>query len=115
MNFRARKSRSRSRPTRSPARIEAEALFRMVLAGGNSVANVRELIAVPPGLEEQTKQGDLLTGVERNRLLNTLRFRKQVLKEFDALVSDHYSRRRSNAATSTRRSSPVRSLENRME
>jgi hypothetical protein len=93
MNFRARKSRVRPRPTRSPARIEAEALFRMVQAGRHSVANVRELIAVPPGLEEQTKQGDLLTGVDRNRLLATLRFRKQVLKEFDTLVSEHHSRR----------------------
>lgn len=93
MSFRTGRHRIRPRPTRTPARIEAEALLRMVEAGGQSVANVRELISVPPGVEERTRQGDPRSGVERNRLLTTLRFRKQVLKEFDELVSHRHSRR----------------------
>lgn len=91
MNFRFRRSLPHTRPSRSPARVEAEALYRLVQAGRDSVNDVRNLITVPPRLEQQVKDLPSAEPAERKRLLAGLRFRRQVLREFDNLVAREQS------------------------
>ena len=86
MSFQLQHPYPRSRSYRSPARVEAEALYHMVQAGRDSVDNVRALIAVPPRLEAFVRDSDLATFGEQKKLLASLKFRKQVLKEFESLV-----------------------------
>lgn len=91
MNFHFRRSLPHTRPNRSPARVEAEALYRLVQAGKDSVNDVRNLIAVPPRLEQQVKELPSAEPAEQRRLLAGLRFRKQVLREFESLVASAHS------------------------
>lgn len=80
------------RPVRSPARVEAEALYRLVQKGRETVEGVHKLIEVPPGLEDQMKDARFVNPVERKKLLATIKFRRQVLKEFDEFVAKDKSR-----------------------
>lgn len=98
MNFHFQRSLQHARPNRSPARVEAEALYRLVQAGKDSVNDVRNLITVPPRLEQQVKELRYAEPAEQKRLLAGLRFRKQVLREFENLVAGN---RAANAEQST--------------
>lgn len=87
MNFRFHQSCTPRRPSRSPARVEAEALYHMVQSGRDTIDNVRELIAVPPKLEAYVRDFSFPNSGEQKRLLASLKFRKQVSKEFESLVT----------------------------
>jgi hypothetical protein len=86
MSFQIQQDHARSRSYRSPARVEAEALYHMVQAGRDSVDNVRALIAVPPRLEASVRDSDFPNPGEQRKLLASLKFRKQVMQEFESLV-----------------------------
>ena len=86
MRLRFHQDHANHRSYRSPARVEAEALYHMVQVGGDTVDNVRELIAVPPKLEEYVTDPSFPNRADQRRLLASLRFRKQVMKEFEELV-----------------------------
>lgn len=86
MNFHSRQRYARPRSYRSPARVEAEALYHMVQAGRDSVDNVRALIAVPPNLEAHVRDLSFPDPGDQEKLLASLKFRKQVMKEFENLV-----------------------------
>jgi hypothetical protein len=86
MSFQLKQHYARPRLYRSPARVEAEALYHMVQAGRDSVDNVRALIAVPPNLEVYVQDLNFPNPGEQKKLLASLKFRKQVMKEFDELV-----------------------------
>ncbi len=58
----------------------------MVQAGRDSVDNVRALIAVPSNLEAYVRDINFPNPGEQKKLLASLKFRKQVMKEFDDLV-----------------------------
>ena len=87
MSFHFHHAYANRRPNRSPARVEAEALYHMVQAGRDTVDNVRELIAVPPKLEAYVRDLSFPNAGEQKKLLASLRFRKQVSKEFESLVT----------------------------
>ena len=87
MSFHFHHAYANRRPSRSPARVEAEALYHMVQAGRDTVDNVRELIAVPPKLEAYVRDLSFPNAGEQKKLLASLRFRKQVSKEFESLVT----------------------------
>jgi hypothetical protein len=86
MSFQIQQPYARSRLYRSPARVEAEALFHMVQAGRDSVDNVRALIAVPAKLEAYVRDYPFPNSGEQKKLLASLKFRKKVLEEFESLV-----------------------------
>jgi hypothetical protein len=86
MSFEIQQRYARPRAYRSPARVEAEALYHMVQAGRDSVDNVRALIAVPPRLESFVRDSGFASYGEQKKLLASLKFRKQVLEEFESLV-----------------------------
>lgn len=86
MTFQFKQRYARPRLYRSPARVEAEALYHMVQAGRDSIDNVRALIEVPPNLEAYVMDLDFRNPGEQKKLLATLKFRKQVMKEFNDLV-----------------------------
>ena len=79
------------RPYRSPAVVEAEALYRLVQTGKDTLDSVRGLIAVPLHLEAHVKDLQYSDPDDQRRLLASLRFRKQVLKEFEHLVKKEHS------------------------
>lgn len=86
MNFHSREGYTNHRIYRSPARVEAEALYHLVQLGRDSVENVRELIAVPPKFEAEVRDLSYPNSADQRKLLATLRFRRQVLVEFESLV-----------------------------
>lgn len=88
MDFRFRNSLPHTRPNRSPARVEAEALYRLVQTGKNSVNDIRNLITVPPRLEQEARNLASANAAERKRLLAGLEFRKRVRAEFENLLAD---------------------------
>lgn len=87
MNFRFQQGRAYPRPHRSPARVEAEALYRLVQTGKDSLDSVRSLITVPPQLEAHVRDLSFPGPDDRRKLLASLKFRKQVLVEFENLVA----------------------------
>jgi hypothetical protein len=87
MSFHFQQAYTQRRPNRSPARVEAEALYHMVQSGRDTIDNVRELIAVPPKLEAYVRELSFPHAGEQKRLLASLRFRQQVSKEFESLVT----------------------------
>lgn len=91
MSFHFQHRFSRPRSYRSPARVEAEALYHMVQAGRDTIENVRDLISVPAQMEEQVKDLNYPNPGDQKRLLATLKFRKQVLVEFESLVEGERS------------------------
>lgn len=87
MSFHFQHTYTNRRPSRSPARVEAEALYHMVQCGRDTIDNVRDLIAVPPKLEAYVRDLTFPNQGEQKRLLASLKFRKQVSKEFESLVT----------------------------
>lgn len=86
MNFRFQQAYAHPRPYCSPARVEAEALYRLVQTGKESLDSIRGLIEVPPHLEVHVRDLNFSNPDDQRTLLASLRFRKQVLKEFETLV-----------------------------
>ena len=72
MRLRFHQDHANHRSYRSPARVEAEALYHMVQVGGDTVDNVRELIAVPPKLEEYVTDPSFPNRADQRRLLASL-------------------------------------------
>ena len=56
-------------------------------AGRDTIDNVRELIAVPPKLEAYVRDIRFPNPGDQKKLLASLKFRKQVSKEFESLVT----------------------------
>jgi hypothetical protein len=72
--------------TRSAA-AEAQDLYRMVRYGNCTIASIRELINVPPSIESVLLAYAHSHPEDSGRIARVLRFRVEVLKEFDLLVA----------------------------
>lgn len=72
----------------SAARVEAEALYRLVQTGRDSLENVRGLIAVPPKFEQGVKELGRSDARVQKTLMASLRFRMQVSNEFESIVAE---------------------------
>lgn len=88
MSIPSETARPARRPAPSAARVEAEGLYRLVQAGRETISSVRKLIAISGGLDEQLKNIDSLDAKDRKKLLDMLKFRKQVREEFERLVAE---------------------------
>ena len=71
----------------SPA-IEAAALFRLVGSNGDSIDDLRRLIAVSPAEEVELRQWCESEPELRDRIEGMIYFREAVLAAFDALVEN---------------------------
>lgn len=91
MNFQYRQKYTHPRPYRSPARVEAEVLYRLVQTGKDSLESIRGLIAAPPQLEAHVRDLNLSNPDDERKLLASLKFRKEVLTEFESLVVEENS------------------------
>lgn len=68
------------------ARGEARSLYRLIGKDGNTVAGIRELIAVPPNLENILREFARRDPAEAHWIATSLRFRKLVARHFERLV-----------------------------
>src|SRR4051794_20570655 len=72
--------------TRSAA-AEAQDLYRMVRFGNCTISSIRELISVPPSIENVLLAYAHSHPEDSGRIARVLRFREEVRKEFDLLVA----------------------------
>ncbi len=72
--------------TRSAA-AEAQDLYRMVRYGNCTITSIRELISVPPAIENVLLAYAHSHPEDAGRIARVLRFREEVRREFDQLVA----------------------------
>jgi hypothetical protein len=77
-----------SRLCRQSAIAEAHALYRMLGQDGNTVEELRELIAMPPRIELALRAYARAHPEEAHFVDRVLKFREAVAQEFERLVRD---------------------------
>lgn len=73
---------------RQSAVAEARALYRMIGHGSNTADTLRELIAVPPLIEQVLRAFAQAHPEEAHSIDRNLKFRVSVTREFERLVRD---------------------------